>query len=89
MNGLRVPLIAYWALAFFTSCAAFAGEPRVDSTAVPGLADATNKPWTGDLEGMIERRMVRVLVVHSKTFYFLDKGAQRGLTHDLFKVFED
>ena len=89
MNGLRVPLIAYWALVFFTSCAAFAGEPRVDSTVVPGLADATNKPWTGDLEGMIERRMVRVLVVHSKTFYFLDKGAQRGLTHDLFKVFED
>jgi hypothetical protein len=43
----------------------------------------TQKPWTGDLDGMIERRVIRVLIVNSKTFYFVDKGdcAAPSLTH--------
>src|SRR5688572_10122922 len=36
------------------------------------------QPWKGDLDAMIERRLVRVLVVPSKTFYFQDRGVQRG-----------
>ena len=47
------------------------------------------KPWTGDLDGMIERRVIRVLTVNSKTFYFLDKGTQRGIVVDNFKLLED
>jgi membrane-bound lytic murein transglycosylase MltF len=47
------------------------------------------KPWTGDLDGMIERRMIRVLTVNSKTFYFLDKGVSRGIVVDYFRLFED
>jgi len=47
------------------------------------------KPWQGDLDGMIERRMIRVLTVNSKTFYFVDKGTQRGSTVDFFRVFEE
>lgn len=47
------------------------------------------KPWTGDLDGMIKRRLIRVLTVYSKTFYFIDKGAQRGTTHDFFRLFEE
>lgn len=47
------------------------------------------KPWSGDLDGMIERRVIRVLSVHSKTFYFVDRGVQRGLTYDAFRVFEE
>jgi membrane-bound lytic murein transglycosylase MltF len=45
-------------------------------------------PWTGDLDGMIERRVIRVLTVYSKTFYFVDKGIQRGTTYDMFRLFE-
>jgi membrane-bound lytic murein transglycosylase MltF len=45
-------------------------------------------PWKGDFEGMKERRVVRVLVVHSRMFYFLDVGQERGLTHDIFKQLE-
>jgi membrane-bound lytic murein transglycosylase MltF len=48
-----------------------------------------NEKWTGDLDGMIKRRMVRVLVVFSKTFFFIDKGTQRGATYDAFRKFED
>jgi len=47
------------------------------------------KPWTGDLDGMIQRRLIRVLTVYSKTFYFMDKGVQRGVTVDYFRLFED
>jgi membrane-bound lytic murein transglycosylase MltF len=46
------------------------------------------KPWTGDLDGMIARRVIRVLTVYSKTFYFVDKGIQRGITYDVFRLFE-
>lgn len=45
-------------------------------------------PWTGDLDGMIERRAIRFLVVPSKTSFFLDRGQQLGLTHDLARAFE-
>ncbi len=54
-----------------------------------GLEHGIQKPWTGDLDGMIERRRVRVLVVPSRTFYFVDKGAQRGLSYDAGKALED
>jgi membrane-bound lytic murein transglycosylase MltF len=47
------------------------------------------KPWTGDLDGMQQRRVIRVLTVYSKTFYFVDKGSQRGATYEWFKLFEE
>jgi membrane-bound lytic murein transglycosylase MltF len=47
------------------------------------------QPWTGDLDGMIERGRIRVLTIYSKTFYFVDKGIQRGATYDLFRLFEE
>ncbi len=40
------------------------------------------KPWTGDLEGMIERRVIRILTVYSKTFFYVDKGVQRGVSYE-------
>jgi membrane-bound lytic murein transglycosylase MltF len=46
------------------------------------------KPWTGDLDGMVQRRIIRVLTVYSKTFYFTDKGTQRGVTYEAFQLFE-
>jgi membrane-bound lytic murein transglycosylase MltF len=47
------------------------------------------KPWKGDLDGMVGRRVIRVLTVNSKTFYFNDKGTLRGTVVDLFRVYED
>ena len=46
------------------------------------------KPWTGDLDGMVQRGIIRVLTVYSKTFYFTDKGTERGATYDWFRLFE-
>ena len=53
------------------------------------LTDLTRERYVGDLEGMIERRFIRVLVTYSKTHYFVDRGTQLGIVHDLFSDFED
>jgi membrane-bound lytic murein transglycosylase MltF len=47
-----------------------------------------NDKWLGDFDEMAKKRQIRVLVVYSKTFFFLDRGRQRGLSHDLLKEFE-
>jgi hypothetical protein len=47
------------------------------------------KPWSGDLDGMIERRVIRVLTVNSKTFYFHDRGTLRGTVVEFYRLFED
>jgi membrane-bound lytic murein transglycosylase MltF len=52
--------------------------------------DLQQQPWTGDLDGMIERRAIRVLVPYSRTLYFVDLGgAQRGMSYDFMHAFED
>ena len=43
---------------------------------------------SGDFDSMLERRAVRVLVPYSRTLFFNDKGAQRGLLADALKDFE-
>jgi len=47
------------------------------------------KPWTGDLGGMVERRMIRVLTTFSKTQYFIDRGTPRGTAYDQGKLLEE
>jgi membrane-bound lytic murein transglycosylase MltF len=47
------------------------------------------RKWMGDLDGMIKRRIIRVLTTYSKTNYFVDHGTQRGLVCDSFLVFEN
>jgi membrane-bound lytic murein transglycosylase MltF len=52
------------------------------------LAELT-KPWTGDLDGMVERRTVRVLTAYSRTLYFVDAGTPRGTAYDQGKLLEE
>jgi membrane-bound lytic murein transglycosylase MltF len=44
--------------------------------------------FTGDLDGMLKRRVVRVLVIPGLTTYFVDKADQRGTAYDALKAFE-
>lgn len=83
-----------WRLAIYASLlvAAFALPASAEETAAPSLAtlSADVKPWAGDLDGMAERRVIRVLVPYSKTFYFIDLGGtQRGISYELMRAFED
>jgi membrane-bound lytic murein transglycosylase MltF len=73
---------------FFSLCVpgiALAESPKKERM---GLVLPSEK-WTGDLDGMIKRRMVRVLVVYSKTYFFVDKGTQRGIVYEAFRKFEE
>ena len=44
-----------------------------------GLLRFVQTPWVGDLDGMLERRLIRVLIVPSETMYFLDRGRTSGI----------
>ncbi|MFZ0611431.1 MAG: transporter substrate-binding domain-containing protein, partial [Desulfobacterales bacterium] len=46
------------------------------------------KKWLGDFNAMVKERRIRVLVAYSKTYYFLDRGQQRGATYEVVKEFE-
>jgi membrane-bound lytic murein transglycosylase MltF len=65
-----------------------APQEAADETLTIDLAKQ-HKPWTGDLDGMIERRIIRVLTVNSKTTYFIDKGVLRGTAVEYGRLFED
>lgn len=47
------------------------------------------KPWTGDLDGMIERRVIRALVAPSRTSYWLNGARQTGAEYELLKAFQE
>ena len=48
-----------------------------------------DKPFTGDLDEMIKRRLIRVAVTYNRTHYFVDKGQERGITFESLKAFEN
>jgi len=66
-----------------------------DKTQAPGEGNSSHhdlsfllRPWQGDWQEMKKRRVLRVLVVYSKTFYYVDKGVQQGGTYEALKAFE-
>jgi membrane-bound lytic murein transglycosylase MltF len=94
MKATIAPVLAAWVICFCS----LSGSPVFAQNQAPKKATGATltidpaemqKPWTGDLDGMIERRIIRVLVVNSKTFYFHDKGVLRGATVDYYRLFEE
>ncbi len=41
------------------------------------------KPQTSDVDDMLKRRVVRILVPYSKTYFFIDRGDVRGIDGEL------
>jgi len=60
----------------------FAQEPTKTAT-----INTEFKKWTGDLDGMVQRRAIRVLVAYNKTNYFRDREVQRGVAYDAMNIF--
>jgi membrane-bound lytic murein transglycosylase MltF len=79
----RVWLLVGLLLAFTPPAAAQLETPKGIS-----IEEATAK-WTGDLDGMVKRRMIRVLTPYNHTHYFIDRGVQRGLVYDSAIQFEE
>jgi len=84
------PLAPRW-LVLAAAVATVAAAPQAQRSNLPTaeMVALAQKPWIGDLDAMIKRRMIRVLVPPSKTHYFIDKGVQRGITYDALKQFDD
>lgn len=60
-----------------------AEEAEVDAMVLP-----VPSAWKGDFEGMRERRLVRILVPYSKTFFAVDRGRQMGISYEIGKGLE-
>ena len=60
----------------------------VESTEGTRQLTVANKPWTGDFDQMLERRMIRVYAPYSRSLYFVDKGRERGIAAELVRDFE-
>ena len=67
--------------------------PEPESAAPPPpraeLVREAAKGWTGDLDGMLERRIVRVLCPMSPMYYAISPEGESGLTYELFRAFEE
>lgn len=72
-----------------------ADEAPIPETASPfdalpeWVRETMANPFTGDLDAMVKRRVIRVAVAFNRTHYFIDKGQQRGLAYESLKLFEE
>jgi len=72
-------------------------EPDADSTHAPTLEEleatlglkALTQPWNGDLQGMMERRVIRVLTVYGLGRFYFQDGYERGFAVESMKGFEE
>jgi membrane-bound lytic murein transglycosylase MltF len=64
--------------------------PLPFETALPDSVRARiDEPFTGDLDEMVERRVIRVGVAFNRTLYFVDQGVQRGAAYEYGRLMED
>jgi membrane-bound lytic murein transglycosylase MltF len=56
-----------------------AGQAAAEKMSGAKTALPMRGAWTGDFDGLKDRRLIRILVPYSKTIYFIDKGEQLGV----------
>ena len=76
-------VVSICALLLVCAPTAVCAETQVTVLSMPSV-----QFWTGDFDGMIKRRAIRILVAPSKTLFFLNKGETLGLTAELGQEFE-
>jgi membrane-bound lytic murein transglycosylase MltF len=73
------------------------GPAKPNEQAVPAyelalpdyLRAKISQPFKDDLDGMIQRRIIRVAAPFSRTHFYLDGATQRGLSYEFAKLYED
>jgi membrane-bound lytic murein transglycosylase MltF len=75
------------ALIVLLGAAVITPDVRAAEKTVTALPTTPNR-WTGDLDAMAKRGLIRALVVYSKTLYSIDRGQQRGITYEALQAFE-
>jgi membrane-bound lytic murein transglycosylase MltF len=64
--------------------------PPAYEAALPEAVRAiVSNRFTGDFDQMVARRLVRVGVTFNRTFYYVDKGVQRGVSYEMGQALEE
>jgi membrane-bound lytic murein transglycosylase MltF len=63
--------------------------PEYESSLPEAVRSILFQRFTGDLDQMVARRLIRVGTTFNRTFYFADKGVQRGVAYELGVAFEE
>jgi membrane-bound lytic murein transglycosylase MltF len=64
-------------------------SPAYEAELPADIRELVGKVSTGDLDQMVQHRIIRVGVPFNRTHYFIDNGVQRGLAYEYIKLFED
>ena len=90
----RVPLLRLAGVVGMTVAAGTVSLPSLAQTDDAGATEVRSlgfniKAWSGDFDGMLERRLVRIAVPYGRTLFYHDRGRERGLTADAARKFEE
>ena len=83
-----VALVGVLLLALLSTGVTAATEQADNGETEPRALSIELEPWTGDFDGMLERRRLRVLVPFSRSLYYNEKGRERGLIGETVRDFE-
>ena len=72
----------------WSSLALHGASAQIESFGDAEVVGNRMAPWIGDLDGMVERRVIRVLVPYSRTLYFFDGAEPRGISYEIMRDFE-
>ena len=65
-----------------------APPPGYEAALPEHLRKVVERKFTGDLNAMVQRRIIRIAAPFNRTYYFLDGGQERGLSYEYAKLFE-
>jgi hypothetical protein len=84
-----VRIVAIAAAALVAFAAQGAARSRLDGRSKrPQGLEVGMRPVMGDFDMMARRRLVRVLVPISKTFYYIERGRTRGVSAEIIEALQ-
>jgi membrane-bound lytic murein transglycosylase MltF len=72
-----------------TSSEATAPPPAYEADLPPEIRAMVDRTYSGDLDGMVQHRIIRMGAPFNRSYYFVDKGVQRGLSYEYAVLFEN
>ena len=55
----------------------------------PSVREAVLRPFTGDADELVKRRVVRIGVAFNRTFYFVERGKPRGIAYEYGQLMQE
>jgi membrane-bound lytic murein transglycosylase MltF len=80
--------VVAWLVATLLAASSVGADEASEAAAADALLEHAAEPWTGDLDGMVERGFVRVLTAHNPMFLHYDGARVYGIAVELSQAFE-